>query len=113
MKDLISLIMLVAMSGLLAQTTPAFSDDAAKPAAKAAAAAAGNTVKVKIAGMVCAFCAQGISKNFKARPEVKSVDVNLDNKIVTLALNEGKTLPDDPINQIIKDAGYKVVEIQR
>ena len=41
------------------------------------AADAAQKVDVTVGGMVCSFCAQGITKKFKARPEVEAVKVTL------------------------------------
>ncbi len=66
-------------------------------------------IKVGVKGMVCAFCAQGIEKKFKNLPEVASVDVSLENKLVKLKFKEGKTIGKDKITEILKDAGYEAV----
>ena len=44
-------------------------------AASQLAFAAESELKVGIKGMVCAFCAQGIEKKFKAQKEVDNVQV--------------------------------------
>ena len=48
------------------------------------AAVSADTIKATVNGMVCGFCATGIEKTFKAQPEVKTVDVDLENKLVTI-----------------------------
>jgi len=70
-------------------------------------------VTVIVKGMVCSFCAQGLKRTFEKRPEVKGIDVNLDTKVVTIELNDGKQLEDAEIEQLIKDAGYDVLRIDR
>ena len=70
-------------------------------------------IQVKVNGMVCSLCAQGIQKKFKAYSEVKAVDVNLDNKIVKIETQEGKDLSDEVLTKIIKEAGYNVAKIER
>ncbi|MGQ0645501.1 MAG: heavy-metal-associated domain-containing protein [Elusimicrobiota bacterium] len=74
---------------------------------------AGENIQVKISGMVCSFCAQGIQKKFKARPEVEKVKVSLNDKNVALSLKDGRTLDDETVEKLIKDAGYDVMEIKR
>jgi copper chaperone CopZ len=74
---------------------------------------AGENIRVKISGMVCSFCAQGIQKKFKARPEVEKVKVSLNDKNVALSLKDGRTLDDETVEKLIKDAGYDVMEIKR
>jgi periplasmic mercuric ion binding protein len=71
------------------------------------AAFAGEELKVPVKGMVCAFCAQGIEKKFKAEPEVEKVKVSLENKYVLLTFKDGKRLPNDKIKELLKDSGYE------
>ena len=68
--------------------------------------AASNELRVGVKGMVCAFCAQGIEKKFKAQREVASVQVSLENKFVNLKFKDGQRLSNDKIIEILKDAGY-------
>ena len=70
---------------------------------------AGEELKVGVKGMVCAFCAQGIEKKFKAQSEVEKVDVSLENKFVKLTFKDGKRLANEKITEILKDAGYEAV----
>lgn len=65
-----------------------------------------NEIKVKVNGMVCAFCAQGIEKKFKAQKEVESVQVSLENKFVKLKFKNGQRLSNEKIAIILKEAGY-------
>ncbi|MFH7813484.1 heavy-metal-associated domain-containing protein, partial [Acetobacter lovaniensis] len=60
-------------------------------------------------GMVCAFCAQGIEKNFKSQKEVAKVEVNLENKYVILKFQPGQELSKDKITEILKEAGYEAL----
>ena len=69
--------------------------------------AASEVVGVK--GMVCAFCAQGITKKFQALPEVEKVDVSLTDKKVTLTYKEGKSLPHEKIETLLKESGYEAI----
>lgn len=74
---------------------------------------AGEKVEVKVKGMVCSFCAQGIKKKFSTQDAVSKVEVNLDDKWVKLELGDNKVLSDEQIRTSIKDAGYEVVSIER
>jgi copper chaperone CopZ len=75
--------------------------------------AANKEVKVNVNGMVCGFCAQGITKKFKAEPGVASVDVKLSEKVVSLSLKPDGSVTDDRITELLKDSGYTVVNIER
>ena len=74
---------------------------------------AGEKVEIIVKGMVCSFCSQGITKKFKEQEAVKTVDVSLEKHLVTLELNENKSLEDKAIENLLKDAGYNVEKIVR
>lgn len=75
--------------------------------------AAGKEITATVNGMVCGFCAQGITKKFGAEASVYKIDVSLEKKIVKIALKEGKDLDDKTVEKILKDAGYNVEKIER
>lgn len=66
-----------------------------------------NTITVGVKGMVCAFCATGIEKSFLAQPEVESIVVSLEKKFLKLTFKPGKSLSNEKITTILKDAGYE------
>ncbi len=70
-------------------------------------------INVKVSGMVCSMCAQGIKKKFSKIEFVKDINVNLDNKIVIIKTEEGREISDQQINDVIKEAGYNVANIER
>ena len=61
---------------------------------------------VKVMGMVCSFCAQGVEKNFNAREEVKTTKVDLDTMTVDITLKPGKSRDEKTIEKLIVDAGF-------
>jgi len=75
--------------------------------------AAPTHVDVTVNGMVCSFCAQGITKKFKARPEVESVNVVLKDQQVHLTFKDGKTMKDADITALLRESGYSVEKIER
>ena len=78
-----------------------------------AAAETVKEIKVSVKGMVCAFCAQGITKKLKAESSVSQVEVSLEKKLVTIETKKNADLTDEKINQILKDSGYTVDRIER
>jgi mercuric ion binding protein len=72
-----------------------------------------TNVDVTVNGMVCSFCAQGITKKFKAKKEVDAVKVVLQDQKVYLTLKDGADLSDSDITQTLKKAGYSVAKIER
>jgi copper chaperone CopZ len=77
------------------------------------AAVSADTIRATVKGMVCGFCATGIEKTFRAQPEIKTVDVDLENKLVTLQTKQGQTIDDSKIRKLLGNAGYSVVGIVR
>ena len=75
--------------------------------------AAADTIQATVNGMVCGFCATGIEKTFRAQPEIKTVDVDLENKLVTLQTKQGQMIDDSKIRKLLGNAGYSVVRIVR
>ena len=75
--------------------------------------ACADTIRATVNGMVCGFCATGIEKTFKAQPEVKSVTVDLQKRLVTVATKEGQAIDDTRLRKLIGNAGYSVVSIDR
>lgn len=75
-------------------------------------AAAAESVKATVNGMVCAFCAQGIEKSLMKMPATKAVFVDLKKKIVAVEAKDGQTLDGKKITAEIKDAGYDVVKLE-
>jgi copper chaperone CopZ len=72
-----------------------------------------KAITIKVNGLVCAFCAQGIEKHFKENSDVGSVSVDLNTKIVDVQTKGDKDISDEMITKIIRDAGFTVVEIAR
>lgn len=70
-------------------------------------------INVKVQGMVCSMCAQGIKKKFSAIESVEKINVNLDQKIVTINTKQDLDVDDAEIQKIIKEAGYNVAGIER
>ena len=72
-----------------------------------------DAVKVSVNGMVCGFCAQGITKKLNKTEAVENVNVDLENKLVTFKTINGKELGDKEITDLMTGSGYTVVKIER
>jgi len=68
---------------------------------------------MKVNGLVCAFCAQGIEKTVRAKPETADVFVSLEHGLVAVALKPSQDLTDAALTAALTDAGYTVVAIKR
>jgi copper chaperone CopZ len=75
--------------------------------------AGASTIEMKVYGMVCGFCAQGIEKSLRKNPATADVVVNLENKLVVVSTHDGQDIDDDELRKLITSAGYDVKEIAR
>ena len=82
-------------------------------AALAATSSVAETVKIKVDGMVCGFCASSIEKKMRANKATADVFVSLENKIVAVSEKAGLKLDDAALKAQIADAGYEVKAIER
>ena len=76
-------------------------------------AANAGTVEMKVNGLVCGFCAQGIEKTLRKNPAVADVVVSLENRLVAIALRDGQDVPDEELRKALTDSGYDVKAIER
>ncbi len=70
-------------------------------------------ISVGLSGLVCDFCSLALNKTFKKRDEVRGTYVDLDTKILSVALTADNTLANDVIIKLVKKAGYSVTSISR
>ena len=82
-------------------------------AALSAQASFADTLKIKVDGMVCGFCASSIEKKMRANKATADVFVSLENKIVAVSEKAGLKLDDATLKAQIADAGYEVKVIER
>lgn len=85
---------------------------AAVLAVSALSAQAGDTVKLQVNGMVCAFCAQGIEKRLTSLPETGELYINLAQKIVAVQPKAGQSVNIEKVKAEITEAGYDVVKVE-
>ncbi len=78
-----------------------------------AAAANAGTIEMKVYGLVCGFCAQGIEKTLRKNPATADVVVSLENKLVAVATRDGQDIPDAELTQALTESGYDVKGITR
>jgi mercuric ion binding protein len=82
-------------------------------AAFAAPALDARSLRIEVNGLVCAFCADGITRTFKKEDAAAEVFVSLEDKLVAVQLKDGADITDATATQLLTDAGYTVVGIQR
>jgi copper chaperone CopZ len=72
-----------------------------------------GTIEMKVYGLVCGFCAQGIEKTLRKNPATADVVVSLENKLVAVATREGQDISDAELTRALTDSGYDVKGITR
>jgi copper chaperone CopZ len=82
-------------------------------AALSAQASFADTLKIKVDGMVCGFCASSIEKKMRANKATADVYVSLADKIVAVSEKTGQRLDDAAVRAQIADSGYEVKLIER
>ena len=70
-------------------------------------------IDVKVKGMVCSFCIQGVEKKLSTAKSVEKFNVDLAKSSVFIWLKEAGELSDEQIKKLILDAGYDVEKITR
>jgi len=79
----------------------------------AAGAAHAGTIEMKVFGMVCGFCAQGIESNLRKNPAVTDVQVSLEKQLVVVKTRDGQDVTDAALEKAITDAGYDLKGVAR
>ena len=82
-------------------------------AALVATTASAGTIEMKVYGLVCGFCAQGIEKTLRKNPATAEVLVSLENKLVAISTREGQDISDADLTKALTDSGYDVKGITR
>jgi copper chaperone CopZ len=75
--------------------------------------ASAGTIEMKVNGLVCAFCAQGIEKAFRKNPAVADVVVSLEDKLVAVQTKDGDDISEPELRAALTDAGYDIKSIER
>ena len=72
-----------------------------------------DTIEMKVFGMVCAFCAQGIEDSLRKYPATEAVFVSLEHKLVAVQTRAGADISDADLKKAIAAAGYDLKGVQR
>jgi copper chaperone CopZ len=75
--------------------------------------AVAGTIEMKVNGLVCGFCAQGIEKTLRKKPATADVIVSLEHKLVAIETRAGVDLTDAELTEALTKAGYDVKSIDR
>jgi len=72
-----------------------------------------DTIEMKVYGLVCGFCAQGIEKTLRKNPATADVLVSLEHQTVAIATRTGQDIGDKELTRALTDSGYDVKAITR
>lgn len=90
---------------------------AAMPAAgqgqQATAVAGPQRIEMVVHGLSCPFCAYGLEKKLRKLEGLDSVSIDFKTGKVLLLVRDGSKATDERLKQLVKDAGFEVVEIKR
>lgn len=70
------------------------------------AMAESDVYKLYVDGLACPFCAYGVEKQIGGLENVESVEILIDQGIVTVTMASGTTLDEDKAKLAISDAGF-------
>lgn len=79
----------------------------------ASLAARAETIEMKVNGLVCGFCAQGVETMLRKHPATAEVVVSLENKMVVVVTRDGASITNEELTKAINDAGYDLKVIMR
>ena len=77
------------------------------------ATSSAGTIEMKVFGMVCGFCAQGIESNLRKNSAITEVQVSLEKQLVVVKTRDGEDVPDAALEKAISDAGYDLKAVTR
>lgn len=72
---------------------------------------AGETIEVEVHGMTCAFCVDAVQRNLGKLPDVKTVQVSLENNKVRIESSEDQ-VDVERVKKTILDSGFTPVSVQ-
>ena len=72
-----------------------------------------TTIEMDVNGLVCAFCAQGITKTLRGFPATADVVVSLEKRLVAVSTKDGLDIADADLKRALTNAGYEVKAIHR
>lgn len=96
------------IAAMLALATPAYAKDKKLQGPEVVEIA---DISVALNGLVCDFCSIALNKTFKKKDAVRGTYVDLDSKVLSIALKEAGELTRDEIIETVRRAGYTATKI--
>jgi len=73
----------------------------------------GDSLRLKVDGMVCSLCAYGAERRLKKIEHVEGVTVELDSGLVVLTLRPGAAVSDSLLSAEVRRAGFALRGVTR
>ena len=74
---------------------------------------AGASVRLKVDGMVCPFCAYGLEKRLEEIASIDAVLIRISDGLVQIRTKEGQELTDEALTDAVRKSGFSLREIER
>ncbi len=74
---------------------------------------AGASVRLKVDGMVCPFCAYGLEKRLEEIASIDAVLIRISDGLVQIRTKEGQELTDETLTDAVRKSGFSLREIER
>ncbi len=73
----------------------------------------GASVRLKVDGMVCPFCAYGLEKRLEEIASIDAVLIRISNGLVQIRTKEDQELTDEALTDAVRKSGFSLREIER
>ena len=73
----------------------------------------GASVRLKVDGMVCPFCAYGLEKRLEEIASIDAVLIRISDGLVQIRTMEDQELTDEALTDAVKKSGFSLTEIER
>ncbi|MCH8812557.1 MAG: hypothetical protein IID07_12065 [Gemmatimonadetes bacterium] len=73
----------------------------------------GASVRLKVNGMVCPFCAYGLEKRLGEIASIDAVLIRISDGLVQIRTKENQELTDEVLTDAVKKSGFSLIEIER
>jgi len=68
-------------------------------------------VQIRVDGLSCPFCAYGLEKKLQDIDGVSEIKIDINQGLATLRVSEDKTVSEEEIRKVVKQAGFTPKEI--
>ena len=73
----------------------------------------GASIRLKVDGMVCPFCAYGLEKRLEEIASIDAVLIRISDGLVQIRTKEGQELTDEALTDVVRKSGFALTEIER